>query len=110
VAKVEEALDCIERIKEAVEGLPQNREFRYNLRFLSDIAGVVLELDRLEEKIRGLNISLNTKIRWNCEVPLKLVAIIGILMRSVKKCESVEMSDLKEKISGIRSYVNKLFD
>jgi hypothetical protein len=110
VAKVEEALDCIERIKKAIGGLPENKEFRNNPRFAYDVAEVTLELNRLEEKIRGLNIPLDTKIRWNCEVPLKLVAIIGILMRLVEKCEPAEMSDFKGKISDIRSYVNKLFD
>lgn len=108
MAKIEEALDCVKRIKEAIGGLPKDKEFPKNPRFFSDVENIIPELDGVEEKIRNLRVPLHAEIRWNCEVPIRIIAIIGMLIRSTEKCASTELVDFIKKIREIQFDVSHL--
>jgi hypothetical protein len=108
MAKIGKALDCVKRLKEAIGKLPDDKEFPRNPRFISEVENVAMELDGVEEKIKNLKVPSHTEIRWNCEVPIRIIAIIGMLIRSTEKCSSAELQDFIKKIKEIQSDVSQL--
>ncbi len=107
MAEVRKALDCSKWIREIIDKLSKDEYFSENNEFFSKVEEIITELNILEEKIKELGFSLDVKIHWKCEIPLRLIVIINMLTRSIDKYVFPGVQ-YREEISKIRSEVSKL--
>lgn len=92
----EHFLEVVEEMNNIIKQIPVWQDFPRNPLFMKEVNYVYVKLREVEKKLENGIASESVSL-----IPLELVALAGILYRSMRSCQSLKLTDFMAQLAEI---------